>query len=300
MFDKLTTEFLKYLKVEKNASPYTVRFYLDDLNSFAQFSLDQKIDDLEEIDLAIVRKYLTILYEQKLARRSVARKISSLRSFFRFLEREKYVTTNPFMLIHLPKREDALPTFLYKQELSELFKTSDLSTSLGQRDQSLLEVLYATGIRVSECQLLDIEDIDFSIGVMLVQGKGRKERYVPFGAYAAQALETYLENGRKELQYKNSETTRAVFLNSKGKRLTDRGIRYVLTQLVKKTATTMQLHPHMLRHTFATHMLNAGADLRSVQEFLGHERLSTTQVYTHVTKDRLKEVYMNAHPRANR
>lgn len=290
--------FVEYMQIEKNASPHTIKNYQRDLNTFFSFLNGESISDLKQIDDQTVRLYLTHLYDQKLSRTTVSRQISSLRSFYKFLEREKYVDANPFMNVHLPKTGKTIPTFLYAEELDELFEVSDLSEPLGQRNQALLELLYATGIRVSECQGLIVTDVDFSIGTLFVLGKGRKERYVPFGSFAEAALTRYLREGREELLTKSAEQTDAVFLNARGKPLTTRGIRLILNNLVKSAALTIKIHPHKLRHTFATHMLNEGADLRVVQELLGHESLSSTQIYTHVTKDHLKQVYMNSHPRA--
>jgi integrase/recombinase XerC len=294
----LQQKFMEYLQIEKNASPYTIKFYQDDLDSFFMFLQREGISDLEDVNYASIRIYLNALYEQKLARRSVSRKLSSLRTFFRFLEREKFVKANPFLNVSLPKTEKKLPSFLYEEEINKLFDISDLQTPLGQRDQALLEILYATGIRVSECVSLTLESIDFSIGTILVMGKRRKERYVPFGEYASIALQQYIHNGRKVLLEKSSANTNALFLNAQGGPLTTRGVRYILDEMVKRAALTVHVHPHKLRHTFATHMLNAGCDLRSVQELLGHENLSSTQIYTHVTKDHLRNIYNKSHPRA--
>jgi integrase/recombinase XerC len=290
--------FIEYLQIEKNASPYTVKYYQNDLETFFSFLRKERVTSLNHVDQHVVRLYLTELYDNRLNRRSVSRKISSLRSFFRFLERESLAENNPFIQLRLPKASTAIPGFLYMQELEKLFAVSDLSDPLGQRNQALLETLYATGIRVSECQGLLLQNIDFSIGTILVRGKGRKERYVPFGHFAQDALLAYINEGREALLSKAGTGNNAVFLNARGKPLTERGIRHILNNMVKEAALTIHLHPHKLRHTFATHMLNAGADLRTVQELLGHENLSSTQVYTHVTKDRLRSVYMNSHPRA--
>ncbi|WP_405102213.1 tyrosine recombinase XerC [Oceanobacillus sp. FSL H7-0719] len=291
--------FVEYLQIEKNASPYTIQYYQDDLNAFHQFLQAEGIHHLKEVNQQVVRLFLTQLYDQKLSRRSVSRKISSLRSFYKFIEREDETYTNPFVHIHLPKAEHPVPGFLYKQELEKLFDVNDLTESLGQRDQAILEVLYGTGIRVSECQSLRLSDIDFTVGTLFVRGKGRKERYVPFGRFAEIALETYLNEGRADLQEKAIDSTDIVFLNARGRPLTTRGIRLILNKMVDKAALTVHVHPHKLRHTFATHMLNEGADLRTVQELLGHESLSSTQIYTHITKDHLRDVYMKSHPRAN-
>lgn len=227
----------------------------------------------------------------------MARKLSSLRSFYRFLQREEYITLNPFVSASLPKTNLQLPSFFYEEELAKLFTVADLRTPLGQRNQAILELLYATGIRVSECQQLDVSDIDFTIGMVFVRGKGDKERYVPVGRYALDSLSYYLQNGRDQL-LGYSEDDQALFFNYRGGRLTVRGIRKILNDLMNQSALHIHMSPHVLRHTFATHLLNAGADLRAVQELLGHENLSSTQIYTHVTKDRLREVYQNHHPRA--
>ncbi|WP_226034955.1 tyrosine recombinase XerC [Aquibacillus saliphilus] len=300
-FENYTNSFLEYLQIEKNASPYTIKFYLKDMESFFLFlNREGMDDDLDSVDYQIVRVYLTSLYDQHLSRRSVSRKISSLRSFYRFLEREELVSTNPFKNISLPKADHPVPEFLYMEELEKLFTISDTSTPLGQRNQAILELLYATGIRVSECTGLKLADVDFQINTVLVTGKGRKERYVPFGRFAEVSLQEYIKNGRLELQAKRKtgDETKALFLNSRGNPLTGRGISLILDKMVKEAALTIDINPHKLRHTFATHMLNEGADLRAVQELLGHEQLSSTQIYTHVSKDHLRNVYMNSHPRA--
>ncbi|HLS61427.1 MAG TPA: tyrosine recombinase XerC [Virgibacillus sp.] len=290
--------FIEYLQIEKNASPYTIQFYKKDLENFSEFLIQEDIHDAKEIDQSVVRLYLTELYNKNLSRRTVSRIISCLRGFYKFLERENMVASNPFMLITLPKVSKPLPGFLYEEELVKLFEINDLSDPLGQRDQAIIETLYATGVRVSECQGLLIDDIDFTVGSMFIRGKGGKERYVLFGQFAADALHTYLNDGRKGLLKKGDPNTDTVFLNARGTPLTTRGIRLILNKMVEKAALTIHVHPHKLRHTFATHMLNEGADLRTVQELLGHDNLSSTQIYTHVTKDRLRNVYMNSHPRA--
>lgn len=292
-------DFVEHLQIEKNASPYTIKYYQNDLLTFLAFLNQEGVDELSVVDFHVVRLFLTQLYDQKLSRRSVSRKISSLRGFFKFLERENIVLSNPFNQVLLPKQEKTIPGFLYEEELAKLFDVNDLSSPTGQRDQALLEILYATGMRVSECQNLTLTSIDFSIGTVLVTGKGRKERYIPFGQFAATALLAYINDGRDKLVAKAKASTENVFLNARGTPLTTRGVRHILTNMVKKAALTVHVHPHKLRHTFATHMLNAGADLRTVQELLGHESLSSTQIYTHVTKDHLRNVYMDSHPRAN-
>ncbi|MEW9676690.1 tyrosine recombinase XerC [Lentibacillus sp. L22] len=298
-FSESSEAFVEYLQIEKNASPYTVKYYLNDLETFFQFLHREGIDNLSDVDTQIVRLFLTMLYDSNLSRRSVSRIISGLRTFYKFLDREEEVEDNPFIHVSLPKAAKPIPDFLYEEELEKLFAVNDTTDPLGQRNQALLELLYATGMRVSECQQLRIQDIDFSLGTAFVKGKGRKERYIPFGRFAEIALETYISEGRIVLLDKAKTNTDRIFLNARGAPITTRGIRTVLDKMMNKTALTVNIHPHKLRHTFATHMLNAGADLRTVQELLGHENLSTTQIYTHVTKEQLRNVYMNSHPRAS-
>lgn len=290
--------FLAYLHVEKNASDLTIEHYQLDIKLFESFLLEEGIMSLEDVKYQHIRVFLAQLYDRKLSRRTVSRIISCLRSFYKFLEREQYINHNPFIHIHLPKQEQNIPSFFYEDELEKMFAVNDLTKPLGQRDQAVLEVLYASGMRVSECVSLTLQQIDLQMGIVNVIGKGRKERYIPIGEYAVDALKSYIADGREELLRKTNERTNYVFLNSRGMPITDQGIRYILNQIVKKAALTVDIHPHKLRHTFATHLLNEGADLRSVQELLGHENLSSTQIYTHVTKDRLKHIYKNTHPRA--
>ncbi|MCA1023055.1 tyrosine recombinase XerC [Halobacillus litoralis] len=291
--------FMEYLQIEKNASPLTIKHYARDIDEFYAF-LTAEGTVIESCDYSTVRVFLTRQYEAGYARKTVSRKVSSLRSFFRYLERENWLDSNPFANVSLPKAEAPIPNFFYEQELDQLFQVSDLTDPLGQRNQALLELLYGTGIRVSECVQLKTGDLDFSLNTALVLGKGRKERYVPFGRSASTALRKYMEDGRLILSAKQKEPVKTLFLNARGGPLTADGIRLILNKMVKEAALTVDVHPHKLRHTFATHMLNEGADMRSVQELLGHEHLSSTQIYTHVTKDRLRNVYMNSHPRANK
>ncbi|SHF51321.1 tyrosine recombinase XerC [Ornithinibacillus halophilus] len=299
-FSKELNSFITYLKIEKNASPYTIEYYKNDLEKLFSFLNTEGIASLNDVDHKVIRVFLTFLYEQQLSRRTVSRNISTLRSFFSFLEREEIIDTNPVNHISLPKTEKNIPGFFYTEELEKLFEANDTSTPLGQRNQAILELLYATGIRVSELQQLQLDDVDFSIGTILVHGKGRKDRYVPFGKFAENALKKYIYEGREKLVTLAKTPSSTVFLNSRGNPLTTRGIRLILNKMVERAALTIHIHPHKLRHTFATHMLNEGADLRTVQELLGHEKLSSTQIYTHVTKDHLRNIYMNSHPRARK
>ncbi|WP_374720553.1 tyrosine recombinase XerC [Parageobacillus toebii] len=290
--------FIEYLQIEKHYSQYTIVCYQRDVEQFFEFMNEQGIHHLHEVTYNDVRLYLTKLYELKQSSRSISRKISSLRSFYKFLLREKKVKENPFALAALPKKEQKIPNFLYEQELESLFYVNDVNTAIGQRNQAILELLYATGVRVSECCHIQLSDIDFSVSTILIHGKGNKQRYVPFGRFAKEALERYIHHGRRELLQKAKNAHAYLFVNARGNPLTPRGVRYILDEIVKKAALTQNISPHVLRHTFATHLLNEGADMRTVQELLGHAHLSSTQVYTHVTKDRLRHIYLHTHPRA--
>ncbi|WP_254505747.1 tyrosine recombinase XerC [Bacillus altitudinis] len=296
---RLVHLFIEYLQIEKNYSALTISGYTEAIEEFVRFMNIQGIDGFEEVSYQDTRIYLTEAYEKGLTRRTISKKVSALRSFYKFLLREQLVKENPFLLVNLPKQDKRIPSFLYEEELKELFTVSDVNTPLGQRNQAILELLYATGMRVSELCSLKESDLDLSMDTVLVHGKGSKQRYVPFGSYAHEALSTYLEDGRQKLKVKGKDRADShVFLNQRGAPLTDRGVRFILTELMKKASGTLHIHPHMLRHTFATHLLNEGADLRSVQELLGHSNLSSTQVYTHVSKDSLRKTYMSHHPRA--
>lgn len=299
-FTQYSDKFLQYMLAEKDFSEHTIQAYQYDLKFFFEFLERESINQLQKVDYRVVRVFLSELYDKKLKRQSVSRILSSLRTFYHFLERDEQITYNPLVNVPLPKQDKYLPDFFYEAEMTSLFNVSDLTTPLGQRNQALLELFYATGIRVSEAKEMQLEQIDLSFEILNVIGKGRKERFVPFGDYAKQALDKYINDGREILLNKSKSFTDIVFLNANGRPLTTRGIYYIFESMIKKTSMTTKIHPHKLRHTFATHMLNEGADLRTVQELLGHENLSSTQIYTHVTKDRLRNVYLHTHPRAKK
>jgi len=290
--------FAQYLQIEKNASPHTVKQYVADIREFVAFMEQHQITVFAAVSYLHGRSFLAHLAKKGLSRRSIARKLSSLRSLYRFLMREEQLEQNPFQLVSTPKMEKKLPTFLYPQEVQMFFDLPDTSTPLGLRDRLIFELLYASGIRVSELVTLSMDAINPSMGVALVFGKGAKERYVPVGSYACEALRTYLEYGRPKLLADNEEHGYLV-VNYRGEPLSDRSVRRVIDKYVETYALHLHVSPHTFRHTFATHMLNGGADLRTVQELLGHVNISTTQVYTHVTKERLRHVYDTAHPRAH-
>ena len=245
-----------------------------------------------------VRVYLAFLNDQKYSRNTISRKIASLRSFYHYLLKHEKIKENPFSYVHLKKKQARLPRFFYEKEIELLFDSVNGTKPLDQRNRALLEVLYGSGLRVSECANLTLSVIDLDNSVMLIHGKGNKDRYVPIGSYAADAIQEFIQDGRKKLMDHFGKEHDYLFINHRGEQITSTGIEYVLNQLIKKSSLTSDIHPHMLRHTFATHLLNNGADLRTVQELLGHANLSTTQIYTHVTKESLQKSYRSFHPRA--
>lgn len=289
-------KYLDYLTYEKRYSELTILSYEKDLKAWLTFLNEANID-YKVVTYREVRLFLQYCHAKKLSRNSVGRTMSAIKMFYRFLVSEGMIEANPITLVKAGKGVSMLPKFLYEQEMAALFSSIDTSDVLGRRNYALLELLYATGIRVSEFCALKLSDFDFNGGMLLVHGKGGKMRYVPLGEFVIHAIQDYLV-ARCELVDKSRMNSDVVFLNNRGTPLTDRGVRDVLRRLTDKTSENMKLAPHMIRHTFATHLLNNGADLRSVQELLGHANLSSTQIYTHVSKDRLKAVYEMTHPRA--
>jgi len=290
------SQFKSYIQLEKNYSEHTVREYESDLLYFFDFLEAEGISSLHDVEYIHARLFVTKLYDESLSRTSISRKISAIRSFFKFGNREFGLKEDAFRSLYHPKKEERLPHFFYEEELQELFQATQGDDSMALRNRAILELLYATGIRVSELTSIEQKDLDMRLGIVRVMGKGRKERYVPFGQFAQDALEHYMGEARPRLLKQSDHNF--VFTNMRGQPLTPRGVRYILTDLVKKASLHTKIYPHMLRHTFATHLLNNGADMRTVQELLGHSHLSSTQVYTHVTKEHLRNTYMNAHPRA--
>lgn len=290
-------EFLKY---EKRYSEHTLVNYRLDLQEWIEFCHAKGIIDLFQISYQDVRNYLSDCHEKQLSRSTVSRKLSALRSFYQYLLKENQIESNPFLLLKSPKNHQALPKFLYEKEIECLFNGIDRQSVLGCRNYALLELLYATGMRVSECCQMSQSQINKELGIILIHGKGGKDRYVPLGEFALEALDDYLEKGRPQLLKKSKLETDILFLNHLGLPLTERGVRDILSRMTKQASVHLKLAPHMIRHTFATHLLNNGADLRSVQELLGHAHLSSTQIYTHVSKEHLKHEYQSAHPRARK
>ncbi len=290
MIDRYIEKFIRYLEIERNASKHTLINYSVDLKSLSEFLKEEPI---EKVDYISLRRYLAHIKEQNLSKVSIARKIASIRSFFKFLFREGIIKNNPASSLSTPKRDKHLPKFLDEKEIVMLLESPDRESEAGLRDRAILETLYSTGIRVSELVGLNMDHIDQIGGVIKVYGKGKKERIVPIGERALQAIRDYLKKRRPV-----AKDTKALFFNKNGGRLTDRSIRRIINKYITKASIQQKISPHTLRHSFATHMLDHGADLRSVQELLGHANLSTTQIYTHITTERLKSAYQKSHPRA--
>ena len=285
--ERYIEKYVRYLEIEKNASKHTMLNYRRDLDEFKKFLGETQI---ENVDYLTLRKFLSALREKNLKSRSISRKLSCLRSFFRFLNREGFLKNDPTRAVSSPKLEPYLPIFLTEDEVTKLIESPDAKELSGLRDRAILETLYSTVIRISELVGLNLENIDFFGAVVKVSGKGKKQRLVPIGDKALRAIRDYSEQRKQQAP--------AAFLNKNGRRITDRGVRLVLDKYIQRTALRENISPHSLRHSFATHLLNRGADLRSVQELLGHANLSTTQIYTHLTTEKLKNVYDKAHPRA--
>lgn len=286
------SSYLNHLKHERNYSEHTISNYQRDLTFLESFLKDKTPDRLT------AREYLLVLEKKSYSRRSIARKLSAARSYFRYLLRERKTKANPFQNLLTPKLPKKLPNFLYPEEVKSLLESIDSSTPLGQRDLAILELLYSTGIRVVEIVRLNLNDVDFAENEIRVFGKGAKERIVIFGSFARRAMENYKKESRPKL-LKGAKNS-AFFVGQRGTRLTTRQVERLIKFYAKAAGSQKKVTPHTLRHSFATHLLEGGADLRLVQELLGHVSLSTTQVYTHVTKERLKEVYDAAHPRAKK
>ncbi len=296
MIEKLD-KYIDYLRYEKNYSDYTVNSYKSDILEYFDY-LNRENLKYNRVEYSDLRFYLMYLKEDKCDNNSsIDRKLSALRGFYNYLAAEGVVSNNVFSLVSGLKKDKKLPRYFEYNELEELFNVPDMRTPLGQRDRLILEMLYATGLRVGELVNVKIGDIDLSRKTILVLGKGNKEREVTYGEYCDEVLRLYLEDGYKKL---NRSNELYLFLNNNGGQITERGVRYVLDQIIKKTSLNKSISPHVLRHSFATHLLNEGCDLLTVQKLLGHESISATQIYTHVSTDRLKEVYYNSFPRAKK
>lgn len=282
--------FIKYLKVEKKYSDYTIKSYTDDLLELYDYT-----NDLLDITPTIVEQYLEYLYSRGIKRNSISRKLSSLRSFYQYLLIKKLVTNNYFKEVSNPKKNAVLPKYAKNDDLEKIFQCFDKNTPLGQRNALILEILYATGIRVSELVNIKLNDINTYDRTIKILGKGRKERIVIYGSYCEDNLNLYLKNGRNKLEKSKNDY---LLLNKNGTKISTRYIRKIINDAVRKCEVDYKISPHTLRHTFATDMLNAGADLMTVKELLGHSSINTTSIYTHVTSEQIKKVYNFAHPRS--
>lgn len=295
--------FVLYLRNERRYSELTIQAYQRDLKEFEDFLLKSGGLQFDQIGYQDVRLFVAFLTERQLSRTTIARKLSSLRSFFKYALQRNWTAVNPLELIQYKSKKQRLPEFFYENEINSILDAAEQDEHPSAlRNIALLELLYATGMRVSECCELTLQQIDFTLQIIRVIGKGNKERIVPVGDQAIRAIRQYQMELREELLNKipQSPYSDYLFLSDKGKPLTAAQVRTILNRLVDKHGLNLSIHPHKLRHTFATHLLNNGADMRSVQELLGHVDLSSTQIYTHVTKDKLKETYLKVHPRAKR
>lgn len=288
--DRFLEKFLNYIEVEKNYSPHTISNYRRDLEDFLLFLDSPAPGNIGHLD---IRRFLAELKARENSKKTAVRKLAAIRSFFKFLVKEKYVSSNPAESVFTPKLDKKLPVFLDVATAAALVTSPASSERGGLRDRAILEVLYSTGARVSELVGLNIDDVDLIGGAAKLRGKGRKERMALLGGEAQRALRAYMEERNPA-----RKVSGAVFLNKGGTRITDRSVRRMVEKYVKQLSIRQKVSPHSIRHSFATHLLNNGADLRSVQELLGHKNLSTTQIYTHMGDQRIKEIYFSAHPRA--
>ncbi len=289
-FSYYIDKFLNYITVEKNYSEHTAAGYKIDLGELANFIELRGGKDIKNIDYFLLRKFLSILSERNLSRRTISRKISTLKSFFKFILREGLIESNSAASLIYPRLDKPLPKFLTEKEVRNILELPNGQDLLSLRNKAILEFLYSTGSRVSEMVSLKKDEVDLISGVVKVKGKGRKERLLLLGEPAIFSIKSYLD--------KRTDSDKALFINKRGEHLSVRGVRDIIYRCMKKTASFLKVSPHTFRHSFATHLLNRGADLRSVQELLGHSSIATTQIYTHLNIDSLKDVYQKAHPRA--
>lgn len=291
-------EYIIYLKIERGLSANTVTSYKRDIEKYLTFLMEKKITQLDEVSRFEILDFLQTLRQSGAADNSIIRMVSSLRKFHQYLKRESIVSDDPMQLIDTPKKASTLPKAISPQAVEQLLEAPDTTTPLGVRDRTILELMYATGLRISELVNLKLSDMHLTMGFIQTMGKGEKERIIPLGEIASQWLDHYLDSARVYLQDQSAETSEYVFLNSRGKGLSRQGVWKKVKQLALEAGIDQNVTPHTLRHSFATHLLENGADLRMVQELLGHADISTTQIYTHITKTRLKQVYSDYHPRA--
>ncbi len=294
--------FLEHLRIEKSSSNLTLINYKTDLSQFFAFLAQKLAVEIEEINEghinhSIVREYMMDLQLKGMSRATIARKLASLRTFIKYLCREGIMRENPILAVSSPKKENKLPRFLYFDEINQMIDLPDTKTTVGKRDKAIIELLYSSGLRVSELVAINLSDIDYQSNLLLVKGKGDKERIVPVGNMAVSSIKNYIGEGRPYQIKKNGPREEALFLSRLGKRLSVRSIHNIIGKYIEQMAINQKVSPHTLRHTFATHLLSRGADLRSVQELLGHVKLSTTQIYTHLSNIEIKKIHSQNHPR---
>ena len=298
--NKYLAEFEAHLKFERHFSDKTVSSYINDIEKFSKYLSSEDLS-FEGVTPLVIRSFLTDELNHGVSKRSCKRRLCALNHFYKFLLREKYIQENPFVLVNSPKAEKKYPHFLYKEQVKQILDENRKRTDeLALRDQAILSTLYFTGMRASELVGLNLQSLSLNQRIIRVIGKGDKERIVPITEECKKDIETYIKASRPLLSAKNKDVTNALFLNDFGHQLTTRGLEYILDSIEEKTGTFVGLHPHLLRHSFATHLLENGADLRVIQELLGHESLNTTQVYTHVTEKEMKDTYLASHPRAKK
>lgn len=300
--NKQTQEFIDHLRDERLFSERTIDSYRRDLEKFYRY-LHREGLGLDEVDSGVIRNFLTVELQSGISKRSCARRLASLRHHFEFMKNKKYVKSNPFAFIQTPKNDVRYPKTLFLEQVENLIlENAKRKDFLAPRDTAIIELLYASGMRAEELINVKLSDIDFRMRAIRVLGKGKKERIVPFSLKAKEALETYRDSTREKLLSKDDllQDIRFFFLSARGRRLSTRGLEFILSECEKKTGLFLGLHPHLFRHSFATHLLEGGADLRVIQELLGHESLNTTQVYTHVSQEAMKNQYLFAHPRAKK
>lgn len=296
---EIVNEYASYLLYQKNYSKETIDSYTRDINKFLDFMNNENYT-LNSVDSTLIRNFLAHETLDGISKRSNARRVIALRQFYEYLVKNNYVEFNPFIVISTPKVDKKLPEFMYLEEINNLFElNSQRKDFLMHRDQAIIELLFSSGLRVSELVNLTLQDLNLKERMMRIVGKGNKERIVPFSLKTQKTLNVYLENTRKQLisDSGNMIGTNYVFLNSRGEKLTTRGVEYILQEIENKTGVTLSLHPHKFRHSFATHLLNQGLDLRTIQELMGHSSLSSTQVYTHVSNQKMHDEYEKAFPR---
>lgn len=295
--EKEINRFIEYLKYQRNYSDFTCNNYKKDLNEYNSFILNNKIN-YKNMDYNEAKEYVIYLNKKNDAKSTISRKLSSLRTFYKYLVLNNKVESNPFLLVSSPKKEKRIPKFINYNNMEEILNVPNIKTKEGQRERVILEVLYASGVRVSELVNIKLKDIDFSNKNILIFGKGSKERLVSFGDYALEYINLYLKEGRNLLL--DGVKSDYLIVGKKSEKLTTRRVEQIIDDIIKRTSIKLNITPHMFRHTFATHLLDNGCDLLVVQELLGHASLSSTEIYTHVSNEHLREVYLKCHPRNKR